>query len=275
MRKLINLVPSRGSALFLGALPFVVLAIIYVVASDTRLHDNPNDKLLPALGSFADTIKQYAFESDKRTGAILLWQDTASSVWRLCQGLLISAGVGLFGAILLGTFPYVRAGFNPFVGALSLIPPLALLPILFIVFGLGEVAKVALIVIGITPFIMRDLSLRIDEIPHEQLVKAQTLGASSWTLILRVILPQIWPRLLSALRLSLGAAWLFLIAAEAIASDDGLGYRIFLVRRYLAMDVILPYVVWITLLAYAMDWLLALLTQKMFPWYQPVKGRRS
>ena len=72
--------------------------------------------------------------------------------------------------------------------------------------------------------------------------------------MLRVILPQLLPRLLVSLRLMLGSAWLFLIAAEAIASTDGLGYRIFLVRRYLAMDVILPYVVWITLLAWLMDW---------------------
>ena len=52
------------------------------------------------------------------------------------------------------------------------------------------------------------------------------------------------------MRLGLGPAWIFLISAEAIASTGGLGYRIFLVRRYLAMDVILPYVAWITLLAY-------------------------
>ena len=65
------------------------------------------------------------------------------------------------------------------------------------------------------------------------------------------MLPQVWPRLIDSLRLTLGSAWLFLIAAEAIASTEGLGYRIFLVRRYLAMDVILPYVVWITLLAVA------------------------
>ena len=60
------------------------------------------------------------------------------------------------------------------------------------------------------------------------------------------MLPQLLPRLLISLRLVLGSAWLFLIAAEAIASTDGLGYRIFLVRRYMAMDVILPYVAWIT-----------------------------
>ena len=69
-----------------------------------------------------------------------------------------------------------------------------------------------------------------------------------------------------AVRLSLGAAWLFLIAAEAIASDSGLGYRIFLMRRYLAMDVILPYVAWITFLAFALDLALRLFQRVAFRW---------
>ena len=75
------------------------------------------------------------------------------------------------------------------------------------------------------------------------------------------------PRLIGAIRLSLGPAWLFLIAAEAIAATEGLGYRIFLVRRYLAMDVILPYVVWITLLAFAIDFLLRRYSQWRYPWF--------
>jgi NitT/TauT family transport system permease protein len=108
--------------------------------------------------------------------------------------------------------------------------------------------------------------MRTAELPREQIIKAQTLGSSTWQLVLRVVLPQMWPRLVDALRLTLGSAWLFLIAAEAIASTEGLGYRIFLVRRYLAMDVILPYVAWITLLAFTMDWLLRLLRAKAFAW---------
>jgi NitT/TauT family transport system permease protein len=162
--------------------------------------------------------------------------------------------------------PYVRVTLAPFVAAVSLIPPLAILPILFIAVGLGELAKITLIIIGVAPVIARDLSLRAGELPREQIVKAQTLGASTWQLVLRVVLPQMWPRLVDALRLTLGSAWLFLIAAEAIASTEGLGYRIFLVRRYLAMDVILPYVAWITLLAFAMDLALKLLRAKAFAW---------
>ena len=119
----------------------------------------------------------------------------------------------------------------------------------FIAFGLGETAKVALIVIGIAPFMIRDIAAHTAALPREQIIKAQTLGASTWQLALRVVLPQAMPRLIQAVRLSLGPAWVFLISAEAIAADIGLGYRIFLVRRYLAMDVILPYVAWIAILA--------------------------
>ncbi len=165
-----------------------------------------------------------------------------------------------------GIFPVLRAGFSPLLTVISMVPPLAILPILFIVMGLDELSKVMLIVIGVTPLLARDLEHTGRAIPAELLIKAQTLGANSWTLVLRVALPQMLARLLVSLRLSLGAAWLFLISAEAISATAGLGYRIFLVRRYLAMDVILPYVVWITLLAWLMDWSLRAIHRRFFPW---------
>ncbi|WP_156502414.1 ABC transporter permease, partial [Oleiphilus sp. HI0067] len=157
-------------------------------------------------------------------------------------GVLIAAAIGLFVGVITGALPLFTAWVSPLLTVVSLIPPLAILPILFIVFGLGELSKVVLIAIGITPFIARDIQRRTQEIPPEQLVKAQTLGANTSQILMRVVLPQILPKLIDAVRLSLGAGWLFLIAAEAVASTDGLGYRIFLVRRYMAMDVILPYV---------------------------------
>lgn len=268
MRRLINLHPNRGSAFVLSALPFILCLFAYLFGSNLRLADNPDDKLLPAPSSIAATLKNYAVEEDERSGEILFWKDTGASLKRILISLAISAAIGLAVGVAIGVIPFLRATFAPFVAALSMIPPLAVLPILFIVLGLGEVAKVTLIVIGVTPMIIRDLALRTGELPSEQLIKAQTLGASTWQLVVRVVLPQIWPRLLDALRLNLGCAWLFLIAAEAIASTEGLGYRIFLVRRYLAMDVILPYVAWITFLAFFMDWLLRFTRAKVFPWVE-------
>lgn len=273
MPRWINARPSSTVALTLGALPFLVLLVAYLIASDLRLQENPDDKLLPSLSSFAETVRHYAWEPDRRSGDILLWTDTAASLTRLGWGLLICSIAGLIFGTLLGALPYARAALSPLVGAIALVPPLAVLPILFIVFGLGEVSKVALIVIGILPFLIRDLALRVEEIPREHIVKALTLGAGTWQVLVRVIVPQVLPRLLQSLRLGLGSAWLFLIAAEAIAADAGLGYRIFLVRRYLAMDVILPYVAWITLLAYLLDYGLRGLSRWAFPWYQSGRQR--
>ena len=267
MKRLLNRRPGRVQRALLGMLPFVLLLVTYLLASDARLAENPNDKLLPSLSSIGAAIDRMAFEPSKRSGDYLLWADTGASLTRLALGVGISALVALVFGVLLGIIPYAGAGLSPFVAAISMIPPMAILPILFIVFGLGEVSKVVLVVIGITPFIIRDLQQRVREIPSEQIIKAQTLGSSTWQLIIRVVLPQVLPRLIAAVRLSLGAAWLFLIAAEAIAATEGLGYRIFLVRRYLAMDVILPYVIWITFLAFLTDLLLRYISRLAFPWF--------
>jgi NitT/TauT family transport system permease protein len=266
MRRLINQQPGRAGALMLSALPFILVVAAYLYFSNARLTANPGDKLLPAPATITSAIHQFAFEEDERSGEYLLWNDTRASLERLLSALAISAFIGVTLGVAIGVVPYLHHTLAPFVAALALIPPLAILPILFIVVGLGELAKITLIIIGVAPCIVRDLAMRTAELPGEQMIKAQTLGASTWQLVLRVVLPQTWPRLIDALRLNLGSAWLFLIAAEAIASTEGLGYRIFLVRRYLAMDVILPYVAWITVLAFSMDWLLRLLRAKAFAW---------
>jgi len=274
MRRLVNLRPGRMGAFYLGALPFLLVLLIYLVASDLRLAANPDDKLLPSFARIGAAIADLALEPNVRSGELTLWVDTAASLRRLLLGLAIAAVAGFGFGVLTGLVPYARAALAPFIAVLSMVPPLAILPVLFIVFGLDEVSKIVLIVIGVTPFIMRDLAMRVAELPDEQLVKAQTLGASTWQMALRVVGPQMLPRLIDALRLSLGPAWLFLIAAEAIAATEGLGYRIFLLRRYLAMDSILPYVAWITLLAFGLDLLLRQLSRRAFPWFQPA-GQRA
>ncbi|MFP5076487.1 ABC transporter permease [Rhizobium sp. YIM 134829] len=262
----INSRPSSGMRLALASLPFAALLIAYTVGSTARLAENANDKLLPGLAGFAEAINRLAFIPDPRTGDILLVSDTVASLIRLFSGLGIATLIALTLGMLIGMLPYARSALSAFVAAICMVPPLALLPILFIALGLGEVSKIALIVIGVAPVMVRDLAFKAIELPREQIIKAETLGGNSWQIALRVVLPQILPRLITCLRLQLGPAWLFLIAAEAISSDSGLGYRIFLVRRYLSMDVIFPYVVWITLIAVLTDFLLDRLRRAVFPW---------
>lgn len=264
--RLINQKISRPVAIALAAIPFVIAIGIYAIASDMRLSVNPADKLLPSLSRMVDAFWTMAFVPSRRTGELLLWSDTFASLYRLGSGVVISALLAVFVGVPLGFIPAVRATFSSFVATVSLIPPITVLPILFIVFGLGEVSKIALVVVGTAPVMIRTIAQAVEDLPSELIVKAQTFGASTWQMIVRVVLPQIWPKLILALRLGLVPGWIFLISAEAIASTEGLGYRIFLVRRYLAMDIILPYVVWITLIAFLIDRILMVASRTLFPW---------
>jgi NitT/TauT family transport system permease protein len=264
--RLINRKPGRPAAMALAALPFAGVVIAYAVASHFRRLENPADKLLPSIEQMAATFWRMAFEPDRRSGDLLLWGDTIDSLIRLAAGMGAATLFALIVGVLVGFLPYVRSTLSPFIASISLIPPITILPILFIMVGLGETSKILLIALGTAPVMTRSVAQAVMDLPKELIIKAQTLGASTWQMMTRVVLPQVLPNLITAMRLGLVPAWIFLISAEAIASTSGLGYRIFLVRRFLAMDVILPYVLWITLLAYLIDRLLLTLSRRAFPW---------
>jgi len=259
--------PPKGMRIILAVLPFIILIAVYLVASNIRHTQNPQDKLLPTVSKIGNTVKKVAFTPDKRTGDYLLWKDTFHSLKRLVTGISISALAGFILGLNMGLLPGIRGLFLIFITFIANVPPLAILPILFISFGVDELGKVVLIILGTFPLITRDIYLAVKKIPREMIVKALTLGASQPGVLYRVVYPQVMPRLIETIRLSLGAAWLFLIASEAIASQNGLGYRIFLVRRYLSMDVIILYVGWITLIAYVADLLLRKWVAMRYPWY--------
>jgi NitT/TauT family transport system permease protein len=90
----------------------------------------------------------------------------------------------------------------PFIATFSLIPPITILPILFIIFGLGELSKIMLIVVGTAPVMIRSVAQAVMDIPRELIIKAETLGASTWQMMVRVVLPQILPKLITAMRLA-------------------------------------------------------------------------
>ncbi|MBU0680279.1 MAG: ABC transporter permease subunit [Proteobacteria bacterium] len=259
--------PSTSLKWVLAVIPFILLIMVYLVASDIRHRSNPSDKLLPTVSKMYTAINKAAFEENARTGQYQLWNDTASSLKRIGIGLGAAAICGLFCGLNLGLLPGIKNLFLPFTTFISIIPPLAILPIMFILFGVDELAKIVLIFIGTFPLITRDIYLTVKKIPREQIIKSLTLGASPFSVTYLIILPQIMPRLIDTVRISMGPAWLFLIASEAIAATSGLGYRIFLVRRYLAMDTIIPYVLWIVFIGITVDWGLRKIVQTKYRWY--------
>jgi NitT/TauT family transport system permease protein len=274
--------PSRTAALALSWLLFATGIVAYFWVSSGRHQDNPDDRVMPTLRqmgrAFTDAAMKPAEDDEvtpdwdqqpvfTRVRNGMLWKDTAATGRRF----LISMAM-LFPAVLLGLhmgmFPYVSLFFQRFVLFFDKIVALSLLPILFIAFGIDELAKVMLIVIGVAPTIILDAFNLTRGVPREQIVKGFTLGAGDFSVTYRIVLKQIWPRVLNSIRLNLKGVMLFLFAGEMIASTDGLAYRIALLRRHMGMDTIIPYVLWVALLLFLVDLGMRVLNRRLHPWFK-------
>lgn len=145
--RLLNVRPRGGLAVLLGMIPLLAAALLYLMASQARYAENSRDKLLPTPTAMVEAVQLMA-RVDPLTGHAPLLVDTLASVERIGLALLIATALSLILGLGLGLLPLLRAKFGPLVAGIAVIPPIAVLPILFIVFGLGETAKIALIVIG-------------------------------------------------------------------------------------------------------------------------------
>jgi NitT/TauT family transport system permease protein len=293
----INARPKKSVNWVLSVTLFIICIVLYGYASNKRHNENPNDKLVPVISQMGESFSRAIFRpvveeeyddegelipSDEpktlkearedgkmfemlKNGKWQLWEDTKASGYRVVMAMLF-----IFMGVLLGLymamFPYMESLLYKFILFLDKIPALAILPILFIVFGLDETAKISLIVIGVAPTVILDTYLRVKELPREQVVKGMTLKASTHEIIYKIVFPQVLPKVLDTIRLNFKAVILFLIAGEALAAEAGLGYRIFVVRRYLDMATIIPYVIWISLLAFLIDYGIRMWIRKRYKW---------
>ena len=277
---LIHSKPGRTWTAVLSWTLFAAGLAAYLFVSQARHRDNPEDRVMPTIAQMARGMYDAALkpaEEDEQQAApatlaqrflgSMLWKDTRASARRFFYSMALLIPAVLLG-LHMGLFPYIGVFFLRFVLFFDKIVALSLLPILFIAFGIDELAKIMLIVIGVTPTIILDTFNLTRSVPAEQTVKAFTLGAGDFDVAYRVVLKQIAPRVLNSIRLNLKAVMLFLFAGEMIASTDGLAYRIALLRRHMGMDVIIPYVLWVALLLFLVDFGMRLLNRMLHPWFR-------
>jgi NitT/TauT family transport system permease protein len=277
---LIHAKPQRTWATLLSWSLFATGIALYLYVAQARHRDNPEERVTPTIAQMARGMYDAALkpaEDDEQAaqdGTVvqrfrnsMLWKDTKATSRRFFYAMVLLVPAVLVG-LHMGLFPYVGVFFLRFVLFSDKIVALSLLPILFIAFGIDELAKVMLIVIGVTPTIILDTFNLTRAVPNEQLVKAFTLGAGDFDAAYRVVLKQIMPRVLNSIRLNLKSVMLFLFAGEMIASTDGLAYRIALLRRHMGMDVIIPYVLWVALLLFLVDLGMRLLNRQLHPWFR-------
>jgi NitT/TauT family transport system permease protein len=272
--------PGRSTTALLSWALFALGIAAYLYVAHARHLDNPDERVTPSLAQMATGMLNAALqpaedeEAPQVEGSVvqqflgsMLWKDTKATARRFLYAMVLLVPAVLLG-LHMGLFPYVGAVFLRFFLFFDKIVALSLLPVLFIAFGIDELSKIILIVIGVAPTIVLDTFNLARGVPGEQVVKAFTLGAGDVDVAYRVVLKQILPRVLNSIRLNLKAVMLFLFAGEMIASTDGLAYRIALLRRHMGMDVIIPYVLWVALLLFLVDLLMRRANRLLHPWFQ-------
>ncbi|MBV9469535.1 MAG: ABC transporter permease, partial [Abitibacteriaceae bacterium] len=195
-----------------------------------------------------------------------LWGDTKISVYRIVMGFLLSAALAIPLGILIGAYKTVEAAQEPLIGFIRYVPVPALIPLVMVVAGLDEAAKILLIFIG-TYFqmviIVADVTRKV---PRDLLSAARTLGADRRQLLFNVLLPATLPGLMDTCRTMIGWAWTYLVIAEVVATNSGLGFRIMVGQRHLRTEEIYVGIIVLGLLGLCTDMLFKLASPRLLPW---------
>lgn len=236
-------------------LPLVPLALVialYLNAAAQRRAENPNDKLMPLPADFWKAVVA-SVTRNEFTEEIPIVEDLKSSLAIFSIGFGAAVTFSLVAGLHVGSWKWANMMFDPILRFLSYLPPLALLPLVLLFLGIGYTAKTFLIFVAVAIPLTRSLVLRVEAIEERQIWNALTLGPSPLEMIWIVIRRITEPGFLDDVRLLIGTAWVYLIAAELIASDSGLGYRINVASRNLNVGQIFFYIGVIVLLAFLMD----------------------
>ena len=258
------LAPAARTSLAVVGVAVVVVAYSLYVVHHERAGGNP--RFSPGLGQLWTALRELT-EVDPRTQTVPFWTDTWASLWILVRGLAL--GIAISGAlgIAMGVLSTVHAMWSPIVTATAKVPPTAMIALFMVVFGVtGDAFKIALIAFGISPTLTLGIAMVARAVPRNMIVKAYSLGASTPAVVIKVIIPQIVPQIVEMIRLAVGPAWIYLIAAEYVNASEGIGHGIVLSQRMVRIDHILVYVIWLAILGTAIDFAFHVVSRLVAPW---------
>ncbi len=179
-------------------------------------------------------------------------------------GILLAVPVGF----ILGWYKSVRTIIDPMINFFRALPPIALIPLVIVYFGVDELAKT--VILFYASFFAGVIVMYegISQISPIYLRVARTLGATDWEIFRKVVIPLAVPHILTALRVSLGVAWATLVASELIAAQQGLGALIQNAAAYFQLDIIYVGIISIGLIALLMDLGLRRLSRRLLAWQE-------
>jgi NitT/TauT family transport system permease protein len=217
---------------------------------------------LPSPQSVATRFVTWATQED-------LMDDIDISVFRVTAGFVLSAVMAVPLGLLIGAFRPVRAFFEPLMEFARYLPAVAFVPLVLLWGGIGEGSKILLIWIGTFFQMVLMISEDVSRVPLTQIEAARTLGASNAEILRLVLMRSAMPAMLDTLRITLGFAWTYLVVAELVAANSGLGYAILRAQRYLQTDRIFVGIIVIGFIGLVTDQALRLMHRKLFHWAKP------
>jgi NitT/TauT family transport system permease protein len=250
----------RWLALGLAIASFAVVIGIWALLSYTG---QVRTYFLPTPGKAARTL----YDMFAHQGFV---HDVWASTYRIMLGFLIASAIAIPLGIAIGAFRVVQAFFEPVIAAVRYMPASAFIPLLIIWLGIGDSEKIAVIWIGVffpLALLIADVSANV---PKEFLNIAYTLGASRWQVFFRVLVPACWPGVLDNLRIAVGWAWTYLIVAELVAANTGIGHRILAASRFLQTEQIIAGIITIGILGLITDAVFRWLHRTLFPYTERV-----
>jgi NitT/TauT family transport system permease protein len=250
----------------LGAIGVVLVLAAYEYYVQAHEHSGGNPRFSPGFGQLWTAFEELT-DVDPRTSTVRFWVDTRVSLGILAKGLGIGIVISTALGIAMGVLSTMHALCAPVVTAIAKVPPTAMIALFMVVFGVtGDTFKVALIVFGISPTLAIGIGLMAKAVPKNTIVKAYSLGASTLDVVVKAIIPQIVPQVIEMIRLAVGPAWIYLIAAEYVNASEGIGHGIVLSQRMVRIDHILVYVIWLAILGTLIDFAFHLLSRLVAPW---------
>jgi NitT/TauT family transport system permease protein len=241
----------------------------YTLLSWRQHASNPDDRSIPTWTHLWQDGVVKVFSEDERSGTRWIWEDAkATFLERLFSGLAVGVVLSVVIGILMGCYAPVEALLLPPLAFLAKIPPTAMLAVFFVMVGTDYEMYVTMIAFGVVPVLAQSLyHAAKEDVPAELLDKAYTLGASQAEVIWCVIYKHILPRILDGIRLQVGPAMVYLIAAEMLVGDVGFGYHIRLQQRLLDMSVVYVYLIILGAAGFLMDSALTFTRRRLCPWY--------
>jgi len=261
---------SRKARIWLGIASVIVLLGFYTFLSHRQHVKNPTDTTIPTWSQLGEGVQKIV-QVHPRSGERWLWIDGKASAIRLFSGLGIGVLAAVILGMLMGCLSVCEAFVIPSLSLLAKVPPTAILAVFFVLVGTDLNMYIAMIGFGIIPALAMGIHLSIKEVPDELIFKSYTLGGSHAEVAWNVILRHILPKVIDAIRLQIGPAMVYLIAAEMLCADEGMGYRIRLQSRLLKMDVVYPYLAALAAFGFGMDYTLRRLQAWACRWFQMKK----